>query len=365
MKCDGIRFTLALAATLLGPAAGNAQQTGSRCGPGEVATLSLGISGLECSNCTLFGADDHPANMRWEFRSEPTVLNVRPGGPADGRLRAGDVIVAIDGNLITTREGGRRLLQPADGRAAQLRIRRDGRELEVDVAPEAECRSDHLTAPFSARPPTPPPAAGAARVPRPTVERAPVSPAAVPVPASAWPVTAPMLLPSGWLGFSFSCSGCTVQVEGDSVRVWSFAEPPVVTAVEPASPAARAGIRVGDRLVSIDEQAITSARGGERFGAIRSGERVAVGIERSGRERQVEVTARARADVVPVAEPPSVGIGAGASAQPGTVRYSGRIGDTMISVTGGPVVVTETETEIIIRSGDITVRLRRDTSRIR
>ncbi len=360
MRYDGMGIPFAVAATLLGSAAVVAQQP-VRCGVGEVAELSLGISGLQCSNCTLYGGDGSSPSTRWEFRSEPTVLNVRPGGPADNRLRAGDVIVAIDGYLITTREGGRRFVQPSAGRAAALRIRRDGREMEVSIMPDAECRRGGASRPAAApQPPTPvrePPvrAADPARI------TGPPSPARAPLPPL------PMLFPSGRLGLSLRCSDCTVKIEGDSVRVWSFAEPPTVTSVEPGSPAAVAGIRSGDRLVTVDGVPITSARGGQRFGGITSGERVAVGIRRDGRERQVEVTAGTPVAPVAAVEPVgrSVGIGSSGTPQPETMRYSGRLGNTMISVTGARVVVDESTNEIVIRSGDIIVRLRRDTARIR
>ncbi|MGD8278663.1 MAG: PDZ domain-containing protein [Gemmatimonadota bacterium] len=357
MKYDGFAIPLAVAATLLGSAPVLAQQP-VRCGVGQVAVSSLGISGLECSNCTLYGADEASGITRWEFRSEPTVLNVRPGGPADNRLRAGDVIVAIDGNLITTREGGRRFVHPSPDRATQLRIRRDGREMDVSIVPGVECRPDDAATASGLRRavPAPPPPVRA------------VEPERVGEPARPLPPLppSPTLLPTGRLGLSLSCSDCSVRVEGDSVRVWSFAEPPVVTSVEPGSPAAVAGIRSGDRLVSIDEEAITSVRGGQRFGGIRSGERVVVGVRRDGRERRLAVTAEAPTLPAPVAEPRrAVGLGSSRSAQPETARYTGRIGDTMISVTGGRVVVNEMANEVIIRSGDITVRLRRDTTRIR
>jgi len=356
MRYDAFGIPLAVVATLLGSATVLAQQP-VRCGVGQVAVHSLGISGLECSNCTLYGADEAAGITRWEFRSEPTVLNVRPGGPADNRLRAGDVIVAIDGNLITTREGGRRLVQPVSGRATELRIRRDGREMDVSIVPGLECRPDDAATASGLRRAIPaPPAPRRVVEPPERVAEPPVRPP----PARAPLAPAPRLLPTGRLGLSLSCSECSVQVEGESVHVWSFAEPPLVTSVEPGSPAAVAGIRSGDRLVSIDEEPITSVRGGQRFGGIQSGERVVIGVRRDGRERRLTVTAEAPPS--PLAEPRrAVGI-ASRSAQPETVRYTGRIGDTMVSVTGGRVVVNETTNEIIIRSGDITVRLRRDTT---
>ena len=346
------------AATVLTPAAGRAQVADVRCGGNDVPVPSLGISGLECSNCTLTLGRDDPRNTSWEFRSEPVILNVLPQGPAAGRLRAGDVIVAIDGFLATTREGGRRVAVPLADRPAELRIRREGRELVVSVSPVAECRpAIDAASPGRTIKATP----GASR--KPPIDSVHVTAGTATVfPSADRPISLPSLLPPGWLGFSLRCD-CTVQVGRDAVPVWSFAEPPVVVAVEPESPAARAGLRAGDRIVSVEGQTITSAGAGRSFGAVEPGKGVVIGLERDGGVRKVTLTAGKRTPGDKLVPDPSVGIGAAEPVQPETVRYSGRLGDTMISVSGEPVVVTTTDTEVIIRSGDITVRLRRDPAR--
>jgi len=43
-------------------------------------------------------------------------------------------------------------------------------------------------------------------------------------------------------------------------------------------------------------------------------------------------------------------------------RFSGALGDTQVLVTGGPITVSRTETEIVIRSQDIVVRVRQVAS---
>ena len=46
-----------------------------------------------------------------------------------GKLHTGDILIAIDGVLITTRDGGRRLANLRPGVPITLRIRRDGKEI--------------------------------------------------------------------------------------------------------------------------------------------------------------------------------------------------------------------------------------------
>src|SRR5687768_13525048 len=58
----------------------------------------LGISGLECSNCTM-------SSERMSFSTEPRITAVATGSPAANVLRPGDVILSVNGSLITTTEG--------------------------------------------------------------------------------------------------------------------------------------------------------------------------------------------------------------------------------------------------------------------
>jgi hypothetical protein len=62
----------------------------------------LRITDMECS-CA-FTIDE--GKRLWLFQVEPKIRGVERGGPSYGKLESGDVIVAIDGMLITTRNTG-------------------------------------------------------------------------------------------------------------------------------------------------------------------------------------------------------------------------------------------------------------------
>jgi membrane-associated protease RseP (regulator of RpoE activity) len=136
------RFAAAvLAASLLASAA--AAQRGS-CPEGLPRTATLGIGLFHCvgGNC---GVNMRTARgVAHDFSTEPRVWNLDPAGPAAGRLREGDVITAVDGALVTTPEGGRRLANLTPGRAVTLRVRRDGEEHAVRLVPVAGCNAPGL-----------------------------------------------------------------------------------------------------------------------------------------------------------------------------------------------------------------------------
>src|SRR5262245_29223547 len=94
------------------------------CPDGVPKTADLGFRTLTC-NCYRRSVNGH---ITWRFFDEPRIDVVTHGGPADGRLEEGDVITAIDGALITTRDGASRLGHAAPGEAIVLTVRRDGRE---------------------------------------------------------------------------------------------------------------------------------------------------------------------------------------------------------------------------------------------
>ncbi|MBW3572313.1 MAG: hypothetical protein KY467_14525, partial [Gemmatimonadetes bacterium] len=90
---------------------------------------------------------------RFEFGGEPVIGGVRGNGP----LREGDAIVAVDGHLITTREGGRRYTAIDPGEQVRLSVRRCGRVKVVTVRAGVRC----MRMPEVPAPPAPP--AGARR----------------------------------------------------------------------------------------------------------------------------------------------------------------------------------------------------------
>jgi len=58
---------------------------------------------------------------------------VLPGGPADGKLRVADVILAADGEAVTDDASFIRSVKAHAGRSLDLKIRRDGQTLTVTV----------------------------------------------------------------------------------------------------------------------------------------------------------------------------------------------------------------------------------------
>ncbi len=361
------------------------QVAAAACSEGEIAKGSIGYSGLEC-NCdfTYFKEDEGEGQFRYYFRAEPVILGVKANGPAEGKLRAGDVITSIDGYLITTREGGRRFANPEVGRPVTLGVRRDGREIEVQVIPEWECQRVDFgratRAPLARPAPPAPPAEPRAAVrvaPAPRPARAAVeAPVVVHVVAETLQVAraiavAPQrrtALPKGELGFGISCKECKVGVQGDSgAPVWEFSNNPELTGVEPGKPAYRAGMRSGDILTHINGRAITSEEGGRLFGAIQPGDTVTFRFARNNTSQEAELVAEERGWIRAVLVEPAVVPRAAAVVAPppqpaeipDVTRFTGVVGDAHIVVTGGPITVSQTDDEVIIVSGDIRVRITR------
>ena len=330
----------------------------------------IGYKDLEC-NCSFTIAPDGP--RRYDFRAEPIIGGVEPGSPADGKLRAGDVIAAIDGHLITTREGGRRFARITPDEPVTLTVRRGGREVDVSLVPQHACYE--VAAPPPPRAPSPPERTSVTPRPPRTVSATPSVPRrAVTTPAPprrptlleaeplrpTTPVPPPPPPPdisSGWVGFSIHCAECRFG-EDDGVLVWDFPSPPEVDRVESQSPADKAGIQAGDRLTHINGHSITSTQGGRLFGTVEPGDTVTFRYTRNNSILESEIVAATRiqyrsrlisgwnyyqADTV----------------APSVTRFSGVIGDAHVLVTGGPVSVNRTDGELVIQAGDITVRVRR------
>lgn len=105
------------------------------CPEGELPRADFGI------RYRFTAGDFHkdPGRPRWvRFLTEPVVAEVDPDGPAVGRLRRNDVLVAVEGQLITTLEGSR-LFWFVDRDEVRLEISRGGRAETVLVPPARVC----------------------------------------------------------------------------------------------------------------------------------------------------------------------------------------------------------------------------------
>lgn len=342
-------LTAAILAVATGPGPLGAQNPRDLC-PAERREAWLGISSLTCSRCELHSIS--PTESDWSFATEPEISRVDPKSPAAGVLRPGDLLVGIDGHLITSREGGRRFGRVQPGDRVTIRFRRDGEVHSAVLTAAARCLSEDL-----------PEAPGIPPLPEVdnVLDRLVGPPGNTPaaplpeVPAAAETPPAPRLpSPGAYLGLSFRCGDCSARVREDRV-VWSFSAPLEVLRVEPGGPADRAGLRAGDLIRGVDGAPIESRRGGEAFGRMSPGERVRLTISRSdGSAASLFVTPREpepRPEADRAGPPPSV---------TDVVRYEGVLGPAHISVTGARVsVLAEQGTGLlIIRTADNEIRIR-------
>ncbi|UCF18219.1 MAG: PDZ domain-containing protein [Gemmatimonadota bacterium] len=343
-------------------------QAAKACPAGQVLRGDMGISGFKC-NCAYY--EDRDGVTYWHFRSEPEVISIGSGSPAEGKVREGDVIAAIDGMLITTVEAGRRFANLRAGEKVVLTIRRG-----ADTWSKLELVAQERCEPLPEPAPAPAPVAAAAPaadtvaappkavaiagarpgvVDRPTAAAHPVpAPAGVadrPAIAAAVPAPPAGVLPSGSFGFGIRCNCVVHDAAVGSPPVWVFREPPEVYSVESDSPAELAGLKRGDRLIEIDGISLVSGEGGRKFGAVQAGQQVEFTYRRGGETRQVSMTAEERHVPSAIRALP-----------PDLLRYAGEVGDVEIEVRGtSAVIVSEIEPgrEIEILTKDARIRIKR------
>lgn len=134
----------ALAVSLLGCAPFlRADEQKSECREG---TGDLGIGEYICDGgaCTV---SEHLKDGRvvHRFSVEPRIHAVDPKGASAGKLKENDVLVAVGGYLVTTLKGGYKLANAKMGVPVMLRVRREERELEIQVVPGKGCNLPNLT----------------------------------------------------------------------------------------------------------------------------------------------------------------------------------------------------------------------------
>jgi len=109
-------------------------------------TGDLGIGRYVCDggSCTV-SERLQDGRVIHRFSVEPRISTIDPKGPSANKLRQNDVLVAVDGVLITTLEGGYRLANANIGKAVRLRVRRGREELEIQIVPGKGCNLPGLT----------------------------------------------------------------------------------------------------------------------------------------------------------------------------------------------------------------------------
>jgi hypothetical protein len=272
----------------------------------------LGIARFECrcSQTRESGSD----TWLWLFVSEPTIGALDPDGPSQGKLRAGDVIVAVDGWLITTRGGGERFSQISPDEPVEITVRRGGIERRERIVPRVREEGDdapeleQLDTPLTVK---------LAELSEALAELALVSPELDELSELGELPALPELptliglselgklsllgdlkidtRPLGWFGFGLSFSGSMRQRAGaDEPPLWDFDAPPKVRSLAADGPAARAGLRRGDVLTHIDGVRLDSEEGGRLFSEVQPGQVIDWTVRRRGASLTIPIVAEER-----------------------------------------------------------------------
>lgn len=246
------------AAALLVPALAAAQE----CADGRPRAPTLGIGTFHCLGGGCSVNVRTPRGPAHDFSSEPRVWHLDPRGPAAGRLREGDFITSVDGALVTTPEGGRRLASLREGRAVRLGVRRGDEELEVRVVPETGCGAPRLV-----------------------ISSSPGKPAMEDVGRRVVKHTEP---PPLRFGMHLECGECGWRRDADG---WVFhsATSMRVKSVDRGSPAERAGLRQGDVILGLHRGVFGDAGGAASFRGLRPGRAVRLVYLRDGRTHSARI----------------------------------------------------------------------------
>lgn len=235
------------------------------CAEGMPRTATLGIGMLQCVGGSCAVNVRHGSGFTHDFSTEPKVWRLDPEGPSAGVLREGDQVMAIDGALITTRDGGRRLANLRPGVPVALRIRRNGAEMRVTVTPRPGCNTPSLAVtPTAARPDGSPEARADAQAG-----------------------------PRIYFGMELDCGDCGWRRDGNDWR-WHSVQPMRIKAAVPGSPAHRAGLRAGDVVLRINGHELTERGAGRFFDRLSPGQPVRFEVRRGTRTLTIPIVPEIR-----------------------------------------------------------------------
>lgn len=310
----------------------------------------LGIASFRCRNCSIGWIGEGES---YAFSTEPEIAEVYREGPAHGLLVAGDVLVSVDGRLITTRQGQRALVNVSPGESVLLGVRRDGIDRLVEVNADRACLAPKSAsgtatgamADVDEQYATLRNLLGATAEPGDRVwSTGPgYSRASPPSPDELPPVPPASYVDRAYLGLGFRVTRGTMTVREDGSSSASFEAPLEVLSVDPNGPAARAHLGTGDLILAVDGIDITTPEGASRFVSVRPGDSVRLRVARASgiQDTVVLTTALRTAPSAPQAAAPAGALAVSPSKLQATdpLRFSGSIGPADVDVWGAPASV--------------------------
>jgi len=100
--------------------------------PTGAAASYFGWKSTECGNCAVYGS-------YLEYMTPPRIRDIESGGPADGRLHENDVLLAVDGEPITTPAAWHRLRDARAGEHVRFRVDRGPDTVETTIVTAEHC----------------------------------------------------------------------------------------------------------------------------------------------------------------------------------------------------------------------------------
>ena len=100
--------------------------------PGQEVAPYFGWKSTECRDCMFRGA-------YIEYYAAPTIRDIEARGPADGRLRDNDVVIAVDSLAIDTPAAWRRLSATRPGDTVRFTVRRGRDTTSTSIVAGGRC----------------------------------------------------------------------------------------------------------------------------------------------------------------------------------------------------------------------------------
>lgn len=245
----------------------------------------LGITLSPTSNRVRVGAD---GDLYVRYYEHPFIISVDPNSPAErAGLERGDTVLAYDGRDVRRELPMHEVLEP--GRAVRMTVRRDGRQriVRLTVAPTPAIvrgRREEFFVPAPPREVLSPArrARAAAAAPR---------PAAVALPGSPTPSIAPAP-PAFRVETGRGIAGAELaRITPGLAAALGVRRGLLVTSVAPRSPAASAGLRDGDIILTANGRGVEDVAALSRAMSVDGSARaVSLEVQREGRKRTVHLT---------------------------------------------------------------------------